>query len=242
MHSLVIEDDLETASILANALLEIDMTAEVVHTGIKALSKLTLMKYDIIILDLMLPELDGRELLKKIRDGGIDTPVIISSALSNLPDRLEGFNLGADDYLAKPFSLSELQIRVQNLLRRSKKLRGETNLVIGELKVNRIHREVSRAGKKIDLLHNEYLLLELLMINSDKVLSKKNILKEIWKYDFDPQTNIVDVLVCRLREKIDKNYTKKMIHTVRGVGYTMREIKTEIPHEISFTQCVENHL
>jgi two-component system OmpR family response regulator len=229
MRALVVEDDLEIANIIVKTLNDIEINCVTEKSGLAALERVILEKFDIIILDLMIPDLDGYSFLKAIREKKVNTPVLISSALSDLPDRLKGLTLGGDDYLTKPFATSELQIRAKNLIKRSRNTMEQLEISIQDLQLNRLKREVIRAGKKIDLQDREFVLLTLFMNNKDKVLSKQTILKEVWNYDFDPQTNVVDVLVCRLREKVEKGHPSRLIFTVRGVGYTMREsIREEI--------------
>jgi len=180
--------------------------------------------YDVAVVDVMLPLLDGISLIQELRRQKVNTPVIILSAKRSVDDRIRGLQAGGDDYLVKPFAFSELLARVQALLRRaSGSDSGPTKLRMGSLSVDLLSREVMRAGEKLDLQSREFSLLEYLMRNAGKVVSKTMILEHVWGYSFDPQTNVVDVLVCRLRNKIDKNHAVKLIHTIRGVGYVLKE-------------------
>lgn len=177
--------------------------------------------YDAAIIDIMLPKLDGLTLIEELRRKKVDTPVIILSAKRSIDDRIKGLQTGSDDYLIKPFSFSELLARVQALIRRATRTTEPTRLNVGDLSVELLTREIIRAGEKIDLQPREFSLLEYLMRNTGRVVSKTMILEHIWDYNFDPQTDVVDVLVCRLRSKVDRDFDEKMIHTIRGVGYVL---------------------
>ncbi len=170
----------------------------------------------------MLPVRDGLSLIGEVRRQKINTPVIILSAKHTVDDRVKGLQKGSDDYLVKPFAFSELLARVQALIRRASVAEVPTTLAFGDLGLNLLTRVVVRAGKEIDLQPREFALLEYLMRTPGRVVSKTMIMEHVWNYDFDPQTNVVDVLVCRLRNKVDKDFDKKMIHTVRGVGYVLK--------------------
>lgn len=170
----------------------------------------------------MLPGMDGLSVIEKARERGIKTPIIILSAKRDVDDRIKGFQKGGDDYLVKPFSFSELLVRIQALIRRSAAAVPETILSCGDLTLSLISHKVERGGKEIELQPKEFALLEYLLRNKGRVLSKTLIMEKIWQYDFDPQTNIVDVLVSRLRSKIDKDFDVKLLHTVRGVGYVIK--------------------
>lgn len=179
--------------------------------------------YDALILDLMLPGMDGLSILENLRRKNKSTPVIILSAKQSLDDRIQGLKSGGDDYLVKPFAFSELLVRVEALVRRSQQSGGlEETLTCADLELNILSRKVRRAGEEIDLQPREYSLLELFLKNKGNVLTKTLILEKVWGWNFDPQTNVVDVLVSRLRSRIDKNYNEKLIHTVRGAGYVLR--------------------
>src|SRR5258708_1906622 len=180
--------------------------------------------YDAAVVDLMLPRLDGLSVIENLRGQEINTPVLILSAKRSVDDRVKGLQAGGDDYMVKPFAFSELLARVQALLRRaSGAIAAEsTRMKVGDLSMNLLSREVVRGGEKLDLQAREFALLEYLMRNAGRVVSKTMILEHVWDYGFDPQTNVVDVLVCRLRNKVDKNFTEKMIQTIRGVGYVLK--------------------
>jgi DNA-binding response OmpR family regulator len=178
--------------------------------------------YDAAIMDVMLPKLDGLTIIERMRQQKILTPVIVLSAKRSVDDRVRGLQTGGDDYLVKPFSFSELLARVHALIRRANHETEPTRLLIGELSLDLLSREVRRAGKKIDLQPREFSLLEYLMRSSGRVVSKTMIIEHVWGYNFDPQTNVVDVLVSRLRNKVDRDFEKKMIHTHRGVGYALK--------------------
>jgi DNA-binding response OmpR family regulator len=181
-------------------------------------------QYDLLILDLMLPGMDGLSFIEKVRAEGDSTPVLILSARKGIDDRVSGLQKGGDDYLTKPFSFSELLARVQALLRRSgMKQNVTTELRAADLTMNLLTRGVTRQGREIELNMREFSLLEYMIRNQGMVLSKTMILEHVWDYHFDPQTNVVDVLIHRLRNKIDKDFDKKLIHTVRGVGYVLKE-------------------
>jgi len=179
--------------------------------------------YDAAIVDLMLPKRDGLSLIDELRNRGINTPVMILSAKRSLDDRIKGIQSGGDDYLIKPFAFSELLVRVQALIRRSTGTVDPSKLTYRDLSLDLFRHEVHRGGKKIDLPQREFALLELLMRNAERTVSKTMILEHIWNFNFDPQTNVVDVLVCRLRNKIDKDFHQKLIHTIRGIGYVLKE-------------------
>lgn len=222
MRCLVVEDDNEIATIVKQGLGELEGEVEVESNGRRAYERALTNNYDIIVLDLMLPEMDGYTFAKSLREKEVQTPILILSALRELDDRLKGLSMGGDDYLTKPFAMAELQIRVKNLLKRAQKTSEVTQLVFQDLKLNRLNREVVRAGRKLDLQEREFVLLDLFMSNPNKIIGKQTILKEVWSYDFDPQTNVVDVLVCRLRNKLEKDFPTRLIYTVRGVGYVLK--------------------
>jgi DNA-binding response OmpR family regulator len=178
--------------------------------------------YDAAIMDVMLPKLDGLTIIERMRQQKILTPVIVLSAKRSVDDRVRGLQTGGDDYLVKPFSFSELLARVHALIRRATHEGEPSRLITGELSLDLLSREVSRAGKKIDLQPREFSLLEYLMRNTGRVVSKTMIIEHVWGYNFDPQTNVVDVLVSRLRNKVDRDFERKLIHTHRGVGYALK--------------------
>ncbi len=222
MRLLVVEDDSKIASFLEKGFREAGFSVDVCHDGVEGLALALTEPYAAAVIDLMLPGLDGLTLIETIRAKAVPTPVIILSARHTVDDRIEGLQRGGDDYMVKPFSFTELLARIQALLRRGKKATEPTILTVGDLQLNPLSHEVKRQGKKIDLPAKEYSLLDLMMRNAGRVLSKTSILEQIYDYSFDPQTNVVDVLVCRLRNHIDKGYDTKLIHTVRGMGYVLR--------------------
>jgi two-component system OmpR family response regulator len=179
--------------------------------------------FDAIILDRMLPELDGLTLLKTLRSAGNNTPVLLLSALGEVDDRVDGLHAGGDDYLVKPFSMSELQARLEALLRRGDIKIAETALRLGDLELDRLTRSARRGNRQIELQPREYQLLEYLMLHAGQVVTRTMLLEGVWEYHFDPQTNVIDVHISRLRAKIDKGEEKPLLHTVRGAGYCLRE-------------------
>ncbi|MEA1966724.1 MAG: response regulator transcription factor [Thermodesulfobacteriota bacterium] len=222
MRILVIEDDQKIADFIAKGLKESGFTVDHAANGIDGLHLALTESYDIGVFDIMLPGIDGLEIIKRIRAGNITTPVIILSARRNVDERIKGIETGADDYLTKPFYFSELLVRVQALIRRSSGTSEPSCLKAGDLSLDLLTREVVRAGKHIDLQPKEFSLLRYMMQNAERAISKTAILEHIWEYNFDPQTNAVDVLVCRLRAKIDKDFKDKLLHTLRGVGYVFK--------------------
>lgn len=224
MRALIVEDDIEIAAILKKGLESMGLQSTIEQSGRRGFDRATSEGFDVIILDMMIPELDGFSFLQALRERGDKTPLLILSALRELEDRLRGLKLGGDDYMTKPFSMAELQLRLQNLLKRSVKPSEQTQLNFSDLKLNRLTREVTRGDKKIDLQEREFALLDLLMSHPNKIIGKEMILRKVWNYDFDPQTNIVDVLICRLRTKLDKDFSTRLIYTVRGVGYVLKSV------------------
>jgi two-component system OmpR family response regulator len=179
--------------------------------------------YDAAVIDLMLPQLDGLSVIEAMRAAEVNSPVLILSAKQSVDDRIQGLQRGGDDYMVKPFSFSELLARLQALIRRDRKNSKAMLLKVGDLEMDLLKHEVYRQGEKIELPAKEYSLLEYMMHNPGIVLSKTSILERVYDYSFDPQTNVVDVLVCRLRNKVDKSFDSKMIHTVRGMGYVLKD-------------------
>jgi two-component system OmpR family response regulator len=222
MRILLVEDDLKIASFVVKGLKEAGFAVDHAQDGKEGLYLALTEPYDAAIIDIMLPKLDGLSLIEGLRRKKINTPVIILSAKRSIDDRVKGLQTGSDDYLTKPFAFSELLARVQALIRRSSRTLEPTSLSVGELSVDLLTREVTRTGTKIELQPHEFALLEYLMRNTGRVLSKTMILEHVWDYNFDPQTNVVDVLVCRLRNKVDRDFENKMIHTIRGVGYVLK--------------------
>ncbi|MGD8369606.1 MAG: response regulator transcription factor [Desulfobacterales bacterium] len=222
MRLLIVEDDLEIAEFIMNGLKQEGFVLDHAANGEDGLHLALNESYDAAIVDVMLPKLDGLSIIETLRRRQVNLPVLILSAKRSVDDRVRGLQKGGDDYLVKPFAFSELLVRVQALIRRSSKTIESSSLMVGDLSVDLLKREVYRAGKKIELQPREFALLEYLMRNADRVLSKTMILEHIWDFHFDPQTNVVDVLVCRLRNKVDKNFPRKMIQTLRGVGYVLK--------------------
>ncbi len=222
MRILLVEDDAKIASFVEKGLKAAGFAVDLAAEGETGLHLALTEPYDAAIIDIMLPKLDGLSLIQKMRQDNIQTPVIILSAKGSVDDRVKGLHSGSDDYLTKPFSFSELLARVQALIRRSSGALEPTQLNVGDVNMNLITREVHRSGKKIDLQPLEFSLLEYLLRNAGRVVSKTMIMEHVWNYYFDPQTNVVESRIYRLREKIDKEFTSKLIHTVRGVGYVLK--------------------
>jgi DNA-binding response OmpR family regulator len=221
MRALVVEDDATIADFVARGLREAGFAVDHAADGDAALDCTKEQTYDVAIVDVMLPRRDGLALIDEMRRRGSATPVLILSARRSVDDRVKGLQAGGDDYLTKPFAFAELLARVQALLRRATRAPEPTTLSVEDLALDLLSRRVSREGKPVDLRPREFALLEYLMRNPGRVVSKTMILSHVWEYSFDPQTNIVDVLVSRLREKIDRPFEKKLLHTVRGVGYVL---------------------
>jgi DNA-binding response OmpR family regulator len=219
MRVLVVEDDEKIASFIVKGLKQIGFAADRAPDGEAGLKLALSHAYDVAVVDIMLPKLDGLSLIERLRQRDIHTPVIVLSAKRSVDDRVKGLQKGSDDYLTKPFAFSELVARVQALIRRAGNVTEPTRLTAGDVALDLVSRAVVRGGKNIDLQPREFALLEYFLRNVGRVVSKNMILEHVWGYDFDPQTNVVDVLVCRLRNKLDRDFAKKMIHTYRGVGY-----------------------
>ena len=226
MKILVIEDDEKIASFIANGLKENGYDVDMATDGLLGQSMAEQEQYDAVVADIMLPSKDGLKIVQDLRAKNISIPVIFLSAKSSVEDRIAGLQAGGDDYLGKPFAISELTARIQALIRRSTVVvqPSETTLLShGDLKLNLLTREVYRGEKKIELQTREFTLLEYLLRNAGKCVTKTLILGHVWDYNFDPQTNVVDVLVCRLRNKIDKGFKTSLIHTIRGMGYVLKQ-------------------
>jgi len=224
MRVLVIEDDDTIASFITKGLEQSGMAVDSASNGEEGLQLALSFPYDAAIVDIMLPKLDGLTLVQRMREKKMSTPVIILSAKRSVDDRVRGLQSGGDDYLVKPFAFSELLARVQALIRRSGSTTQETyQLSVDDLSMNLLTREVLRGEQFLDLQPREFALLEYLMRSAGRVVSKTMILEHVWNYSFDPQTNVVDVLVCRLRIKVDKDFPVKLIHTIRGVGYVLKK-------------------
>lgn len=222
MRLLIVEDDQKIASFVAHGLRQAGFAVDHADNGEDGLHLALTGPYDAAIIDLMLPGLDGLHLIERMRQQGVNTPVIILSARRSVDDRVKGLQTGGDDYLIKPFAFSELLARVQALIRRSSGSVEPMRLTLGDLSMDLFKREVARSGRKIELQPKEFSLLEYLMRNAGRVVSKAMILEHIWDYHFDPQTNVIDVLIWRLRNKIDRDFDQKLIHTLRGVGYVLK--------------------
>ena len=222
MRVLIVEDDKEIASYVRKGLVEAGFAADTVGDGVEAYQIASTAEFDALIVDVMLPGIDGIELVRRLRKKDIGVPVLILSAKSGLNDKIEGFRAGSDDYLTKPFSFAELLVRIQALIRRASGATRSAVLKAANLEMDLISRDVRRGGISIELQPREYSLLEYLMQNEGNVVTKTMILEHVWDYHFDPQTNVVDVLIHRLRGKIDREFDPKLIHTVRGVGYVLK--------------------
>jgi two-component system, OmpR family, response regulator len=222
MRILVIEDDPKLASFVTKGLKQAGYAVDLAVTGDDGLHLGLTSTYDAAVVDIMLPELDGLSLIERWRAQKVKTPVIILSARRTVDDRIKGLQAGGDDYLTKPFSFSELLARVQALIRRASQTTEPTTLSLGDLTLNLLTREVTRGNRKLDLQAREFTLLEYLLRNAGRVVSKTMILEHVWDYAFDPQTNVVDVLVCRLRTKVESDADQKLIHTLRGAGYVLK--------------------
>ncbi|MGH7806530.1 MAG: response regulator transcription factor [Thermodesulfobacteriota bacterium] len=222
MRILVIEDDQETAAFIKSGFKRSGYAVDHAADGEKGLELILSYPYDAVVIDIMLPKLDGLTILKRFRNQNIYTPVLILSAKSSVDDRVRGLGLGSDDYLAKPYSFIELLARVRSLIRRTSFTSNPTRLIKGDLTLDLLTREVTYASDNIELLPKEFSLLEYLMRHHGEVVSKNMILEHLWSYDFEPQTNVVEVMVCRLRNKLEKNPEKKIIQTIRGAGYVLK--------------------
>ena len=224
MRILVVEDDRKIASFIVKGLQQAGFAVDHAENGEEGLDLVLTVPYDAAVVDIMLPRLDGLSLIAEMRRQKINTPVIILSAKRSVEDRVKGLETGSDDYLTKPFAFSELLARVQALIRRSTSGPQEpTGLTVEDLKMDLVKRRVTRSGLEVDLQPREFSLLEYLMRNAERVVSKTMIMEHVWDYNFDPQTNVVDVLICRLRNKLDRGFDKKLIHTIRGVGYVLKK-------------------
>jgi two-component system, OmpR family, response regulator len=219
---LVVEDDEKIASFVAAGLRQAGFAVDRADDGEQGLELALLAHYDVAVVDLMLPRLDGLALIEQVRRRRVTTPVIILSARRSIDERVRGLQTGGDDYLTKPFAFTELLARVQALIRRATGASESTRLTVGDLTLDLLTREVAREGRRLDLQPREFSLLEYLMRNAGRPVSKTMILERVWDYRFDPQTNVVDVLVSRLRTKIDRDFSVKLLHTIRGVGYVLK--------------------
>jgi two-component system, OmpR family, response regulator len=222
MRALLVEDDQTIAAFITRGLHEAGFTVHQESDGEQGLRAALAQPYDVAIVDVMLPGRDGLGLIEELRRHRVLTPVLILSARRTVDDRVKGLQAGGDDYLTKPFAFAELLARVQALVRRATRTPDPTTLEVADLQLDLLSRRVTRANRVIDLRPREFTLLEYLMRNPGRIISRTMILSQVWNYNFDPQTNVVDVLVSRLRDKIDRPFDTKLLHTIRGVGYVLR--------------------
>jgi two-component system OmpR family response regulator len=223
MKLLIVEDDREAGAYLKRALSEVGHTVDAAAGGRSGLMLAAGETYDVIILDRMLPEIDGLGILRTIRASGVKTPVLLLTALGGIDDRVEGLEAGADDYLIKPFAFAELLARVNALARRPPAQEMRTELALADLRLDLLKRTVSRAGRRIDLQPREFQILEYLLRHAGRVVTRTMLLESVWDFHFDPKTNIVETHMSRLRGKVDRGHGVELIHTVRGAGYVLRE-------------------
>ena len=223
MRLLIVEDDREAAEYLKKALREAGHMAELAKDGEEGLALALDGDFDVLVIDRMLPKRDGLSVISELRTRGKKTPVLILSALGQVDDRVTGLRAGGDDYLAKPYAFSELLARVEALSRRTTPQSADTLYRVGDLELDRLSHRVTRGGKEIPLQPREFRLLEYLMRHAGQVVTRTMLLENVWDYHFDPQTNVIDVHVSRLRAKIDKGFDRALLHTVRGAGYMVRD-------------------
>ena len=223
MHILIIEDDKDAAAYMAKGLTESGHLVEHAADGKTGLGQALTGDFDIMVIDRMLPERDGLSIVAALRAADITTPVLILSALGEVDDRVKGLNAGGDDYLTKPYAFSELLARIDALARRRSPEQSSSNLQLADLEMDLLKHKVTRGGEKILLQPREFRLLEYLMRHAGQVVSRTMLLEQVWDYNFDPQTNVIDVHISRLRNKIDKGFEKNLLHTIRGAGYSLRE-------------------
>ena len=226
MRILIIEDDQDTRDFLVRGLTQSGHVVDAAGDGKDGLFLALEQEFDVLIVDRMLPGLDGLSIVETVRKAEKQTPILILSALGEVDDRVEGLQRGGDDYLVKPFAFSELVARLDALVRRGDAAAVETQLRVADLELDLLTRQVQRAGRELDLKPREFRLLEVLMRHSGQVLTRTMLLEKVWDYHFDPQTNVIDVHVSRLRRKIDKDFDTPLIHTVRGAGYVLRASET----------------
>jgi DNA-binding response OmpR family regulator len=223
MRLLLVEDDLKLSVFIKNGLRENGFAVDHAENGEDGLHLASTESYDTAIIDIMLPKIDGLTIIEEIRKKEINFPVLILSAKRTVSDRVKGLQIGGDDYLVKPFAFSELLARVHALIRRSSNVANPSSLTISDLTINLQTRKVTRANMDIELQPLEFSLLEYLIRHSEQVVSKTMIMEHVWDYNFSPLTNVVESKICYLREKMDKGFEKKLIHTIRGVGYVLKE-------------------
>ena len=223
MKLLIVEDDIQTAAYLKRSLSEAGHIVDVATSGRDGLMLAAGEPYDVMVLDRLLPQIDGLAILRTIRASGVKTPVLLLTALGGIDDRVEGLEAGGDDYLVKPFAFAELLARVNALARRPPPQEVRTELGLADLKVDLLSRTVSRAGRRIDLQPREFQILEFLMRHAGRIVTRTMLLESVWNFHFDPKTNIVETHMSRLRGKVDRGQAHELIHTVRGAGYVLRE-------------------
>lgn len=223
MRILLIEDDDRTAQFIKKGFTQAGYAVDRAADGLEGLFMAQDVAYDVAIIDLMLPKLDGLTLIERLRKQHINTPIIVLSAKKSVDERIIGLQTGGDDYMVKPFAFTELLVRVQTLMRRSQPLEELTVLRVDDLSLDLVKHRVRRAGIPIELQPLEFSLLEYLMRNTGRVVSKTMIMEHVWDYNFDPESNVVESRICRLREKVDFSHTSKLIHTVRGAGYVLEK-------------------
>ena len=222
MKLILIEDDQVIADLITRGMKEASFVVDHFGEGQSGLDAILANNYDLAIVDLMLPKIDGLSVISQVREKKLNIPIIILSAKRSVDERISGLQTGADDYLTKPFSFSELLARVDALIRRSNNVVESTTLSINDLTLDLLARTAERAGKKIDLQPKEFALLEYLIRNTGRVVSKTMIMERVWDYNFDPQTNVVEARISKLRDKVDKDFETPLIHTVRGLGYVLK--------------------
>ncbi|MBI1214157.1 MAG: response regulator [Alphaproteobacteria bacterium] len=222
MRILVVEDDREAASYLTRGLKESGHIVDHAADGQDGLHLAMGGNYDVAVVDRMMPRMDGLTMVRRMRDEGNRTPVLFLSALGEVDDKVKGLRAGGDDYLAKPFAFTELLARIDALVRRNGQETVQTKLQVGDLELDLLSRTATRGGNKIDLQPREFLLLEYLMKHAGQVVTRTMLLENVWEYHFDPQTNVIDVHMSRLRAKLDKNFAEPLLHTIRGAGYSLR--------------------
>jgi two-component system, OmpR family, response regulator len=230
MKILLIEDDAETAVFVANGLVLENHTVSVSADGHEGLERARSEQWDLLIVDRMLPQMDGLTLVRELRDSGASVPILFLTTLGGVDDRVNGLNAGADDYLVKPFSFAELLARVAALGRRRPGLALETSLTVADLEINLLTRTVTRAGVRIELLPREFLLLEYLMRHAGQIVTRAMLLDKVWDVHFDPNTTVIETHISRLRSKIDRGHALQLIHTLRGAGYTLNAQNPSLPH------------
>lgn len=223
MRILVIEDDLEAAAYMVKGLKESGLVVDHAEDGKQGLLLAASGDYDALIVDRMLPGMDGLAIVKTLRSTGNETPALILSALGEIDDKVEGLRAGGDDYMTKPYAFAELLARIEVLMRRGKSETQTTRLIVADLEMDLVSRTVKRGGKTLDLQPKEFALLEYLMRNAGHIVTRTMLLEKVWDYSFDPQTNVIDVHISRLRQKIDKGFGKPLLHTIRGAGYSLND-------------------